>query len=174
VSTIATTTDLSRFTGTWKLDPQKTSIALRTKAMWIFTVKGTIKALSGDAAIGSDGGARGTLVIDAASLDTRNEKRDEHLRTDDLLDATTHPTMVFEATSAHPDGAGLMEIHGALTVRGRTRPLILHAQISGTENAATVSTNVEIDRRLWGITWGAKMGAALKNQVTITAHFNRT
>ena len=173
MNTIGTTADLSRFTGTWKLDPQKTSIALRTKAMWIFTVKGTIKALSGDAVIGSDGGASGTLVIDTASLDTKNKKRDEHLRTDAILGATTHPTMVFEATSAHP-GSGLMEIHGTLAVRGRAQPLILHAQISGSEDSATVSTNVEIDRRLWGITWGAKMGAALKNQVTITARFNRT
>jgi polyisoprenoid-binding protein YceI len=50
VSTIGTTTDLNRFTGTWTLDPQKTSIAFRTKAMWIFTVNGTAKALSGHAA----------------------------------------------------------------------------------------------------------------------------
>ena len=174
MNTMGSTADLSRFTGTWKLDPQETSIAFRTKAMWVLTVKGTIKALSGDAAIGSDGGASGTLVIDTASVDTNNKKRDEHLRTDAILGATTHPTMVFEATRAHPDGGGLMEIHGTLTVRGRAQPLILLAQISGSEDSATVSTDVEIDRRLWGITWGAKMGAALKNQVTITAHFNRT
>jgi hypothetical protein len=68
VSTIGTTTDLNRFTGTWTLDPQKTSIAFRTKAMWIFTVNGTAKALSGHAAISPDGRATGALIIDAASL----------------------------------------------------------------------------------------------------------
>lgn len=173
MSIIGTTTDLNRFTGTWTLDPQKTSIAFRTKAMWIFTVNGTAKALSGDAAISPDGRAEGALVIDAASFDTKNKKRDDHLRTGEILDAARHPNIIFEATDARPDGAGLLEIKGRLTVRGKTLPLTLHGQISGSKESATVSTEVEIDRGLWGVTWGAKMGAGLKNRVTVSAHFDR-
>jgi polyisoprenoid-binding protein YceI len=167
------TTDLIRFTGTWKLDPQKTTIAFRTRALWIFAIKGTAKALSGIATVGPDGRVHGTLVLDAASFDTKNNTRDKHLRTGDLLDATTHPTMIFEATSARTDGVGRLEIYGTLTVRGQSRPLTLQAEISGFPHSATVSTSIEIDRSLWGITWGAKMGAALKNQVTIVAHFDQ-
>jgi polyisoprenoid-binding protein YceI len=173
VSTIGTTTDLNRFTGTWTLDPQKTSIAFRTTAMWIFTVNGTARALSGAAAISPDGSAKGTLVIDAASFDTKNKRRDNHLRTDEILGAARHPTIIFEATDASPDGAGRVEIKGRLTVRGKSLPLTLHGQVSGSHDSATVSTEVEIDRGLWGITWGAKMGAGLKNRVTVSAHFDR-
>jgi ketosteroid isomerase-like protein len=70
VNTTGTTTDLTLFTGTWKLDPQETSIAFRTRAIWVFPIKGTAKALSGGAAIDTDGRASGTLVIDAASFNT--------------------------------------------------------------------------------------------------------
>jgi polyisoprenoid-binding protein YceI len=173
VNTIGTRTDLIGLTGTWKLDPQKTTIAFRTRAMWIFTVKGRAKALSGNATVSPDGRVNGTLVLDAASFDTKHNKRDDHLRSGDILDATTHPTMIFEATSARPDGAGLIEIQGTLTIRGQTRPLTLHAEVSESPDSATVSTKIEIDRSLWGITWGAKMGAALKNQVSISARFDQ-
>ena len=165
-------TDLTRLAGTWKLDPQKTSITFQTRAMWILTVKGTAQALSGDADITPEGEAQGTLVIDAASFDTKNTKRDHHLRDADFFDAATHPTIVFEATSARPGWAGL-EVHGTLTIRGQAKPITLHAEISGSPDSATVATSIEIDRSLWGITWGAKMGVALRNQVTITAHFDR-
>jgi hypothetical protein len=117
--------------------------------MWIFTVKGTAQALSGNAVITPDGGAKGTLVIDAASFDTGNTKRDDHLR--NFFDAETHPALVFEATSARPDSADL-EIRGTLTVRGRIRPVTLHAEITGSPDSATVATSIEIDRSLWGIT----------------------
>lgn len=58
-------------------------------------------------------------------------------------------------------------------MRGKSQPLTFHGQISGSKNSATVSTEVEIDRSLWGITWGTEMGARLKNRVTVSAHFDR-
>jgi polyisoprenoid-binding protein YceI len=83
-STNMTGSDLSRLAGTWRLDPDTTSVTFRTKAMWILPIKGTAKALSGDAQVKPDGAAvKGTLVIDAASFDTKNEKRDDHLRSED-------------------------------------------------------------------------------------------
>jgi polyisoprenoid-binding protein YceI len=56
-------------------------------------------------------------------------------------------------------------------VHGKAQPVTLRAQFSGSEHLATVSTEVEIDRSLWGIKWGAKMGARLKNQITVSACF---
>ncbi len=61
-----TTSDLARWSGTWVLDPEKTTVTFRTKAMWVLPVKGTAKALSGDAQISPDGAVKGTLIIDAA------------------------------------------------------------------------------------------------------------
>jgi polyisoprenoid-binding protein YceI len=167
-----TATDLTRFTGTWALDPGRTSVTFRTKAMWVLPVKGTAKALGGDAEITPDGAGTGTLVIDAASFDTKNKKRDDHLRSEDFLEIATYPTIVFKATGGRTVGAGLVEITGALTVHGQTQPMTLQAEVSGSGNSATVSSEVEIDRSLWGVSW-AKMGTRLKNQVAIRAHFDR-
>jgi polyisoprenoid-binding protein YceI len=170
-STETSTTNLSRLPGTWALDPEKTTVTFRTKALWVLPVRGTAKALSGEAQVSADA-VTGTLVIDAASFDTKNKKRDDHLRSEDFLEVVKYPTIVFTTNGARPTGAGRVEIAGELTVHGRTQPVALQAQVSGSGNSATVSTEVEIDRSLWGISW-AKMGTGLKNEVAIRAHFNR-
>jgi polyisoprenoid-binding protein YceI len=173
VGSTGTTTDLAQFTGTWTLDPERTSVTFRTKAIWVLTVNGTAQALGGDAEITPGGAVTGTLVIDAASVDTKNKKRDEHLRSADLLEAAKYPAIVFKATGGRPLDADLVEVSGTLTIHGQTRPLTLQAQVSGAGNSATVSSEVEIDRSLWGVSW-AKMGTGVKNHVVIRAHFDRS
>lgn len=162
----------SPLVGTWALDPAKTTVGFRTKAMWILPVNATGKALSGEATIGAEGDVKGTLVIDAASFDTKNKKRDDHLRTGDFLEVGKYPTITFTASSGRAVGDGLFEVAGLLTVRGQSRPLTLQARVTGAGGSATVDVEVEIDRSLWGMSW-AKMGAGLKNQVAIRAHFDR-
>jgi len=172
-STDTTSIDLNDFSGTWTLDSERTSVKFSTKGMWVFPVKGTVKAIAGNAEITPDGAATGTLVIDAASFDTKNEKRDAHLRSDDFMEVAKYPLITFKATSGRPIGPGLLEISGVLTIHGHAQPMTLRAEVSGSGNSATVSTRVEIDRSLWGVSW-AKMGTGLKNQVVICAHFDRT
>lgn len=163
--------DLSGLAGDWTLDPAQTSVTFRTKAMWAFPVKGTMTALSGAAHVsGSD--VHGTLVIDAASVDTKNKKRDAHLRTKDFFEVETHPTLVFTATGGHRSGDGHVDITGEFTVRGVSLPLTLHADVEVSGHTATLTTHFEIDRSQWGLTW-TKMGAGLNNQVEIRAHFTR-
>lgn len=64
---------LGDFVGKWVLDPDRTSIVVHTKAMWVFPTKGTAKAIEGVGTVRPDGGLTGTLVIDAASIDTKNK-----------------------------------------------------------------------------------------------------
>ncbi|MGA5704614.1 YceI family protein [Peterkaempfera bronchialis] len=163
---------MSTYAGSWTLDPDRTSITFHTKAMWVLPVKGTFRALEGAGEVGADGSLSGTLVIDAASIDTGNKKRDDHLRNADFLEVTAHPAITFTATGAVATPAGKVEVTGELTVHGRTKPLTLLAEVSATGDSATVSTEVEIDRSLWGLTW-AQMGAGLKNRAVVTAHFHR-
>lgn len=171
--TATTTTDLTQFVGTWILDPGRTSITFRTRSLWVLPVTGAAQALSGAAVVAPDGAVKGGLVIDAASFDTKNKKRDDHLRSGDFLDAAAHPTIAFAATSARPDRAGRLEVTGELTVRGRSQPLVVQVEISGSRTSAVVNSEVELDRSLWGMTWGARMGAGLKNRITVSAHFDR-
>jgi polyisoprenoid-binding protein YceI len=166
------TGSLSAFTGTWELDPKKTTVNFRTKAMWVLPVKGTANALSGNAKISPEGDITGTLVIDAASFDTKNKKRDDHLRSEDFLEVVKYPTITFTANSGRVVGSGRFEIDGVLTVHGRSQPLTLHAEVTGTDGTAKLATEVEIDRSRWDVSW-AKMGAGLKNQIVISAHFDR-
>jgi len=74
------------YAGTWKLDPSKTSVRFRTKAAWAVPVRGTAKAVRGEALVGPEGDAHGRLVVDAGSFFTRNKKRDEDLRSTDFFD----------------------------------------------------------------------------------------
>lgn len=174
MSSIAQTTgELGSYTGTWTLDPAKTTVDFRTKAMWVLPVKGTAKALSGEARISATGDVAGSLIIDAGSFDTGNKKRDDHLRSADFFETIKYPTITFIANGVRPADSGRLEVSGVLTVHGRSRPVALDAEVSGGNGtSATVSTQLEIDRSLFGLSW-AKMGAGLINQVTIRAHFDR-
>ncbi|MDO0911030.1 YceI family protein [Streptomyces sp. DT2A-34] len=75
-------------TGTWQLDPAASTVALRHKTFWgLVTVKGTFAAVTGNGEVRPDGSAVGTITLDAASLDIRSAKRDEHLRAADSFTA---------------------------------------------------------------------------------------
>jgi polyisoprenoid-binding protein YceI len=166
------TADISAFAGSWTLDPSQTSVEFHTKAVWVVNVKGTFKAMEGSGTVGADGRVTGSIVLDAASVDTRKKKRDDHLRTADFFEVNSFPTITFTVTDAHPKEARKVDLTGTLTIRGTTRPVALLADVSVTDVSATVSAELDIDRSEWGITW-AKMGAGLKNHVVINARFTR-
>jgi polyisoprenoid-binding protein YceI len=163
---------LGDFVGKWVLDPDRTSIVFHTKAMWVFPAKGTAKAIEGVGAVGTDGGLRGTLVIDAASIDTKNKKRDAHLRTADFFEVEKFPTITFEATSGRLAGSDKLELAGTLTVHGQTRPLGITAHLSFAADTVTVSTEIAIDRSEWGLDL-TPFGAGLKNRIMISVDFRK-
>lgn len=165
-------TDLDDFVGKWVLDPDRTSIVLHTKAMWVLPAKGTAKAIEGEGTVGADGALSGALVIDAASIDTKNKKRDAHLRTADFFEVEKFPTITFEVTSGRLAGPGKLELAGTFTVHGQTRPLNVAADLSVAANTVTVSTEVDIDRSAWGLTL-RPFGAGLKNKVIVSAFFTK-
>src|ERR1700693_1442394 len=82
--------------GTWHLDPNRTTIEFHTKAVWgLAKVKGTFSAVSGSGVVGDRGTISGELVVDANSIDTRNKRRDKHLRSADFFDVSAYPTFSF-------------------------------------------------------------------------------
>lgn len=166
-------TGLADYVGTWVLDPARTTIELRTKALWILPVKATAKAAEGHGTVTPDGQASGELVIDAGSLNTGIRKRDEHVRTADFLDVATHPVMTFTVQEARLTGPGTADISGTLTVRGQPRPLTLSAAAVAADGDSIVLTaEAAIDRGQWGVSLSA-FGASLHNHVTVTAWFTK-
>lgn len=141
--------------GDWTLDPTTSAVNLRHKTMWgLVTVKGTLSEVHGEGQVAPDGSARGTVSIRSASIDTKNKKRDIHLRSADLLDADTYPSIVYTATAVTPAGDGTVRVEGTLTVRDATRPLNFTAQPSEVSaETVALTAELEIDRNDFGLTW---------------------
>lgn len=166
---------LATVVGQWQLDPVGTTIELRTKAMWgLAKVKGRFSAVEGSGAVGEDGTVSGTLVFDARSIDTKNKRRDSHLRSDDFFEVEKYPTFTYSATGVVPADEGRFKVTGSLTIRDQSRPLELLVSASQPDPSRTILTaEAEIDRRQWGMTW-AKMGAGVINQIAVVAQFTRS
>lgn len=165
---------LADVAGTWQLDPKSTTVEIHTKAMWgLAKVKGTFSAVSGSGIVGDQGAISGELVVDASSIDTKNKKRDEHLRSADFFEVSKYPTLTFTASGATPSSDGTLKITGALVIKDQSRPVELVATSTKlSPDRVTLSAEATIDRSQWGMTW-AKMGAGLVNRVVIDAQFVR-
>jgi polyisoprenoid-binding protein YceI len=160
--------------GSWALEPALSTVSFETKAMWVLPVKGTFAAIEGRAAVTSDGGLSGWIILDAASVNTGNDKRDQHLRTPDFLDSGTYPTLTFTAISARPADAGdRLLIEGVFTAHGVERPLTVSAQVATHGLDVTVTVELDLDRGDWGVDRSA-MGVSRKTRVTIRAAFAKS
>jgi len=97
-------------------------------------------------------------AIKTASIDTRNEKRDEHLRSAEFFDAANHPDMTFQSTKVTGSGNDITVV-GNLTIRGNTRPVELKGSFSGEVKDPWGSTKAgfeakgKINRQDFGLTW---------------------
>jgi len=161
--------------GSFRLDPAASSVSISHKTIWgLVTVRGTFSGLSGTAEIRADGSGRGRLEIDAASIDTKHGKRDEHLRSADFFSTKSHPEIVADITTATRQGQENVSAAGTLTVAGQTRPLTLTASVTEDGGDALVLTaDTEFDRTDFGMNWnrlGTIKGAA---RVHVVARFVR-
>ncbi|HKD89020.1 MAG TPA: YceI family protein [Streptosporangiaceae bacterium] len=160
----------------FQLDPAASAVSIAHKTFWgMGTVRGSFTKLSGSAQVLADGSGRGRLEIDAASIDTKNAKRDEHLRSKDFFNAGEHPQIVVELPQAARQGADSVATTGTLTVAGHTRPLTLTARISeATDEAITLTADADIDRADFGMRWNQLRMIKGKAHVSVVARFVKT
>nr|MBA3460201.1 polyisoprenoid-binding protein [Deltaproteobacteria bacterium] len=101
------------------------------------------------------------VSIDVTSLDTREEKRDAHLRSADFFDAENHPTLTFKSTDVKRVSEGELEVLGDLQIRGITKPISLHVQSNGQikdpwgGTRAGFSGKATLSRKEFGLHWNA-------------------
>ncbi len=121
-------------------------------------------------------GAHCVATIDAASIDTGDERRDEHLRSPEFLDVAHHPTIQFHSTSIVPTG-DRWHVEGELTIRGVTRGVVLDVEYHGTgrdlwgATRAGFTATATINRKDFGLTWDAVLeggGVVVGDKVEVT------
>jgi polyisoprenoid-binding protein YceI len=176
IQTTVSTTPVSL--ATWAIDPAHTTVEFAVRHMMVTTVKGYISGVEGTIAFDDADPTRSsvTVSLDAASIDTREPKRDAHLRSADFFDAARFPKITFASTMIEPESDGY-RIIGDLTMHGVTREIALSATFegrqhdpAGMEHAGFTAHGI-LDRREFELTWNQSLEAAgimLGNDVRIT------
>ena len=164
-----------QLTGSWTLDPSRSQVRLRSKSMWgLVPVKGVFTDVSGTGTVSPSGAVSGTITVAAGSIDTKNKKRDAHLRSADFFDADNHPGITVSVDGITLSGTDA-QVTGTLAVRDRTRPVSFDAKVSAVDAAAEIwlDAEVPVNRADFGLTWNQMGMASMDNTVTVHAVFTR-
>ena len=149
----------------WKIDPSHSVIEFAVKHMMFATVKGRFDTFEGEIITLPEDPTEGevNVVIEADSVDTRDAKRDEHLRSTDFFGTEENPQLSFRSTRVEHVPGPTFRVHGDLTIKGVTRPVVLDAAFNGSgvnpwgQTVASWSATTEIDREEWGLGWNAAL-----------------
>jgi polyisoprenoid-binding protein YceI len=163
-----------KLAGSWTLDPARTEIRLTSRHMWgLGPVKGVFRQVEGVGTVSAAGDVTGALAVAAGSIDTKNPKRDEHLRTADFLDVAAYPDITFalEGASAADDGSA--RITGSLTAHGSTRPLSFDVKADMVDGEVWLDGEVPVNRADFGVTKTMMGMLSLKNTMAVHAVFTR-
>jgi polyisoprenoid-binding protein YceI len=160
-------------TGAWVIDPAGSSATFASKTFWgLATVRGTFGGVSGNGTVAADGTVSGELVLDASKLDTKNKKRDEHLRSKDFFNTADYPSVIITISSAKQTG-DTVEGTGTIQAAGKSQPLTFTAKAAVGDDSATLTAEVAVDRQALGMTWNQLGMVAAVAKGTVTAKFVR-
>jgi polyisoprenoid-binding protein YceI len=164
--------------GTWAIDPSHASFEFVARHL-MAKVRGRFPAVSGVATV-AERPEESTLEIeiDASSIDTRDETRDAHMRSNDFFGVEDHPTISFRSTAVRPgDGENEWKVDGDLTIRGVTRPITVDVEFLGAgvdpwgnQRIGFSGVVPEVNREDWSLTWNAALetgGFLLANNVRL-------
>jgi polyisoprenoid-binding protein YceI len=175
--TAMTSTAIAGSRTTWTIDPSHSTIEFVAKHMMITTVKGRFAEFTGTVVADEERLADSSVEVtmQAASLDTRSEQRDAHLRSPDFLDVERYPEVTFRSTGLRGT-KDAFELTGDLTIRDVTRPITLDVTFEGEGKdpwggtRASFSAKGKFDRRDFGLTWNVALetgGILVSNEVKI-------
>lgn len=114
-------------TGTWQIDPNHSAAQFSVRHLSVSTVRGAFTKVSGSAIYDAAEPSKDSVdvTIDASSIDTRVQMRDNDLRSPNFLDVQKYPTITFKSRQAKAAGAGKLQIIGDLTIHGVTKEVVL-------------------------------------------------
>jgi polyisoprenoid-binding protein YceI len=151
---------------TYTIDPAHSGAHFTVRHMMITNVRGAFRNIKGTVVYDAENPANSSVEaeIEAATIDTRETKRDDHLRSADFLDVEKFPTIVFRSTANEPAGEGEWKVTGDLTIHGVTRPVVLSVDGPAPEGKdpwgnirSGASAATRIKRSDFGLTWNAAL-----------------
>jgi len=164
----------------WQIDASHSSAQFSVRHMMVTNVRGEFAKMNGAAQW--DGKTFSTaqveVTIDAASINTREPKRDDHLRSADFFEVAKYPTLSFKSTLIEPAGPGKLKMSGDLTMRGVTRPVVF--EVTGPTDVIKdargnsrvgASATAMISRKEFGLTWNRAIetgGVVVGDEITLT------
>jgi polyisoprenoid-binding protein YceI len=169
---------------TWTIDPSHTAAQFAVRHLLISTVRGQFEKLSGTITMeGNDISTMAVNVtIDAASVNTRVDRRDDDLRSENFFEVAKYPTITFVSKRAAQGEPGSFRLIGDLTMHGVTREVTLDVEgptaplKQGQRERVGASATTKINRHDWGLTYGRMVegAAVVGDEITITLDIEAT
>ncbi len=168
---MSTVTETTIPTGTWALDKAHTKVGFAVKHMGVSTVRGEFHDFDGALEVDENGNLSAYGTVQAASVHTNQEQRDEHLRSADFFDVENYPEIRFESTSIEQVDDENFRIIGDLTIHGVTNEIELDAELGGVELGMQDEhrTGLEITGQLSRKDYRMKFNAALGSGNAVVA-----
>jgi polyisoprenoid-binding protein YceI len=163
----------------WEIDPAHSSANFSIRHMMIAKVNGGFTRISGKLRLNPKDLSKSSIeaLIDSASIDTREQKRDEHLRSADFFDVQKYPTITFNSKRVEKS-SGEIRVTGDLTLHGVTKEIVLTVEGMDSEMKDPwgnvkigASATTRIKRKDFGLSWNAALeagGMLVGDDVTIT------
>ncbi|MBO3663316.1 YceI family protein [Microbacterium stercoris] len=163
--------------GTYTIDPAHSEVGFSVRHMMISKVKGAFHVIEGTIVAPENPlEASVTAKADVASINTKDEGRDQHLRSADFFDAEQFPTIEFVSTGVREEDGEFL-VDGDLTIHGVTQPVTFNLELGGFGTdpwgnfKAGATGTAKVDRESFGLTWNAALetgGVLVGKDVTIT------
>ena len=162
---------------TWAIDPTHAELAFAVRHLMLSTVRGRFGSVNGTIMVDENDPKSATIdvTIDVTSIDTRQQARDDHLRSADFFDAANHPEIHFVSKRIEGDVTKTFKVVGDLTIRGTTREVTLDVTFEGRakdpwgNDRAGFSATGKLNRHDYGLNWnlaleagGVTVGAEVK------------
>jgi polyisoprenoid-binding protein YceI len=162
-----TSTVTPELTGNYTLDVAHSRIGFSARHAMVTKVRGAFNQFEGFAYLDASDPTKSTakVTIAAKSIDTRNEQRDAHLRSNDFMDLDNYPEITFTSTSVTPKGNDVYTVTGDLTIRGVTKPVSIDFEFTGAaddpwgNHRVGLEGSTVINRKDWGVSYNAALEA---------------
>ncbi len=164
-STAVATNPVPATTTTWAIDPAHTTVEFSVRHMMVSSTKGHFAGVTGTLIIDEQNpqNSSADVTIDASTVNTREERRDAHLRSADFLEVETYPEITFKTTRVVPESKDRFKVYGDITIHGVTQQVVLDTEYFGQNKTPWGSevigfaAETKISRKDFGLTYNAAL-----------------